>query len=318
MIKSNHQKTLNKNKKVAMIIVTWKGMKWINKCLQSIRNSDYPATIFIVDNNSPDGTPSFIEQNFPEVKLTRSDRNLGFGKANNVAIRQALDAGFDYFFLLNQDAYIEPNTISELINVAEEGDYGIISPIHMNGDASHIDFYFRDYVLGQCAKYLDSTILSNNPITTFSSTAIPAAAWFLPRKTILEIGGFEPLFYHYGEDDNYCSRVQYHKQSIVFTLKARIRHDREDTVGNKKAYNKTLNYRHLLINSMNINHPAGYIIQKTIRQFYDDLGLWVMYLLTGKWHMLHNFFWDYCKLLGKIRTIKNNRRENKKIQTNWI
>lgn len=312
----NNQKVVNK--KVAVIIITWKGMKWIKKCLQSIRNSDYPATVFIIDNNSLDKTPDFIEKEFPEVILTRSNKNLGFGKANNIAIRQALDAGYDFFFLLNQDAYIESNTISELIHVAENGEYGIISPIHMNGNASHVDFYFRDHVLGHCAEYLDSTILPNNSITIFESTSIPAAAWFLPKKTILDIGGFEPLFYHYGEDDNYCSRVQYHKRSIVFTLKSRILHDREDTVGNKKVYNKELNYRHLLLNSMDINQSAKYIIQKIGRQFYDDLGLCIMYLLTGQWRMLHNFLWDYYRLLSKICIIKKNRKENKKLQANWI
>ena len=44
------------------------------------------------------------EKNYPEVRLTRSDKNLGFGKANNMAMKQALSEGFDYFFLLNQDA----------------------------------------------------------------------------------------------------------------------------------------------------------------------------------------------------------------------
>lgn len=50
------------NKKVAIIIVTWKGMKWIGTCLNSIRNSLYPATVFIIDNNSPDETPDYIEK----------------------------------------------------------------------------------------------------------------------------------------------------------------------------------------------------------------------------------------------------------------
>ena len=44
-------------KKVAIIIVTWKGMKWINTCLASVRQSNYPAIVFLVDNNSPDETP---------------------------------------------------------------------------------------------------------------------------------------------------------------------------------------------------------------------------------------------------------------------
>ncbi|MEQ2515301.1 glycosyltransferase family 2 protein [Bacteroides zhangwenhongii] len=306
------------NKKVAIIIVTWKGMKWIDTCLNSIRNSLYPATVFVIDNNSPDETPDYIEKNFPEVELTRSDKNLGFGKANNLAIRQAMDAGFDYFFLLNQDAYLQPDTINCLLREGSDGDYGIISPIHLNGDATAVDFYFRDFVLAQCPDYLDATQVGFNGRIVFESEFIPAAAWLLPRKTVEEIGGFDPLFYHYGEDDNYCSRVRYHQRKIVFITNARVQHDRVGTIGNKKIYNKKLFFRNLLIASMDQTKSASFIIQKIGRQFYDDFGLWFMYLFMGKWSMLHNFIEDYFRLFCKVKQIKKDRKANKILQANWL
>lgn len=297
-------------KKVSIIIVTWKGMKWIEKCLNSIRQSNYPATVFLIDNNSPDKTPDFIEQNFSEVKITRSNRNLGFGKANNIAIKQALSEGYDYFFLLNQDAYLQPDTIENLIRVAENGEYGIISPIHLNGDGSKVDFYFRDFVIGQCPEFINQSVTGGN-CTIFESEFIPAAGWFLPRKTIEEIGGFDSLFYHYGEDDNFCQRCRYHQRKIVFTTNAFIRHDREATVGNQAMYNHKLAYRHLIQDAANILYTRGYIIQKTGRQFYDEIGLFFMYLCTGKWKLIHNFIWDYIKLILKIPAINKSRAYNK-------
>ena len=126
-------------KKVAIIIVTWNGMKWIDKCLSSIRQSCLPVTVFLVDNNSTDGTQSYISKNYSEVKLTLSNKNLGFGKANNIAIQQAFEDGFDYYFLLNQDAYIKPDTIDKLLEVEETEKYAIVSPIHLNGDGSLVD-----------------------------------------------------------------------------------------------------------------------------------------------------------------------------------
>lgn len=299
-------------KKVSIIIVTWKGMKWIEKCLNSIRQSNYPATVFIIDNNSPDETPDFIEQNFSEVKITRSNRNLGFGKANNIAIEQAFSEGYDYFFLLNQDAYLLPDTIENLIKVAENGEYGIVSPIHLNGDGSKVDFYFRDFVIGQCPDFIDQSVTGGNH-TIFESDFIPAAGWLLPRKTIKEIGGFDSLFYHYGEDDNFCQRCRYHKRKIVFTTNAFIRHDREATVGNQSMYNHKLAYRHLIQDAANILYTEGYIIQKIGRQFYDEIGLFLMYLLTGKWKMLHNFLADFFKLLYKMPAIRRSRKLNKTI-----
>ena len=300
--------------KVAIIIVTWKGMRWIEKCLNSIRQSTHPATVFMVDNNSPDETPNFVESNFPEVKMTRSDENLGFGKANNMAIEQALMEGTDYFFLLNQDAYLTPNAITNLIKVAENGDYGIIAPIHLNGTGDGVDYYFRDFVLGKCPAYLSQSIVGGEQ-TLFESKFIPAAGWFLPRKTVEEIGGFDSLFYHYGEDDNYCQRCRYHQRKIVFTTTAFILHDRESTVGNQAMYNHELAYRHLIQDAANILHGKGFISQKIGRQFYDEIGLFFMYLVTGKWKMLHNFPVDYLKLLGKLFSIRRSRKLNKSLHS---
>lgn len=297
-------------KKIAVIIVTWNGMKWIDNCLSSIRQSNYPVTVFVVDNKSTDGTPNYIEKNYPEVRLMRSNENLGFGKANNVAIQQAFEESFDYYFLLNQDAYIKEDTVSNLLSVAETGEYAIVSPIHLNGDGSQVDPYFREFVLGQNQDYLNCSIIGGNK-SVFYSSFIPAAAWFLPRKTIEEIGGFDSLFYHYGEDDNYCQRCNYHHRKIVFTLDSFVYHDRTATVGNQKMYNHKLFYRHLLQDAANVQNSKGYIIQKLGRQFYDEIGLWLMYFLTGKWKMLHNFVGDYVKLLCHLPRINQSRKCNK-------
>lgn len=299
-------------KKVAIIIVTWNGMKWIDKCLSSTKQSSYPVTVFLVDNNSTDGTPEFIESKYPDVKLTRSKDNLGFGRANNIAIHQALQENYDYFFLLNQDAYIQQDTVKELMSVASAGDYAIISPIHLNGDASNVDPYFRDFVLAKCPDYLKHSILKDEQ-TLFESEFIPAAAWFLPRKTIDEIGGFDSLFYHYGEDDNFCQRCLFHNRKIVFTTSAFVQHDRMATVGNKKMYNYKLFYRHLIQDAANILYGRGFIIQKLGRQFYDEVGLFFMYLFTGKWGALHNFVGDYIRLFANLSKINRSRALNKQL-----
>lgn len=299
-------------KKVAMIIVTWNGMKWIEKCLKSIEASEYSASVFLVDNDSSDGTPDFIEKKFPKVRLTRSKENLGFGLANNMAIHQAYSEGFDYFFLLNQDAYLHQDTITQLLHVAENEEAAIISPVHLNGDGTQVDPFFRTFVLGQCEEYLDQSMVGGGKVV-FESAFIPAAAWFLPRKSIEEIGGFDSLFYHYGEDDNYCQRCIYHQRKIIFTTEAHVNHDRMATVGNQVMYNHKLFYRHLLQDAADITKGKGFIIQKLGRQFYDEIGLWVMYLVTGNWKMLHNFIGDYIKLFGNLPRISKSRTINKQL-----
>jgi GT2 family glycosyltransferase len=106
--------------KIFVIIVTYKGHLWYERCFKSLRDSELPVQIIVIDNASNDGTVEYIRAHFPDIHLIESKENLGFGRANNLGMRYALDNGADYVFLLNQDAWIEPNTIGELVRIAEK------------------------------------------------------------------------------------------------------------------------------------------------------------------------------------------------------
>ena len=90
--------------KILTIIVTYNGMKWLDRCLGSLRESSLKTDVVAVDNGSTDGTPEYIAANFPEVQLHCTGENLGFGRANNVGLQKAVAEGYDYVYLLNQDA----------------------------------------------------------------------------------------------------------------------------------------------------------------------------------------------------------------------
>ena len=93
------------------IIVTHNGMRWADRCFGSLRTSTLPVSTIVIDNASTDGIADHLESHFPEVELIKSTENLGFAKANNIGILKAYNAGADFVMLLNQDAWIEPNTL---------------------------------------------------------------------------------------------------------------------------------------------------------------------------------------------------------------
>ena len=95
---------------ISVVIVTFNGSFWIEKNLSQLLNSAIPVDIIVVDNASTDATISLIEK-FPSVTLIKSKVNLGFGKANNLGIKHALNNGAEAVFLLNQDTWIYENTI---------------------------------------------------------------------------------------------------------------------------------------------------------------------------------------------------------------
>ena len=69
--------------KIFSIIVTYNGMRWYDRCLGSLRNSELPVETIVIDNASSDDSVNYIKANFPEVHLIESNENLGFAKANN-------------------------------------------------------------------------------------------------------------------------------------------------------------------------------------------------------------------------------------------
>lgn len=211
------------NAKVIVVIVTYNGMQWLDKCLSSCIGYE----VVVVDNNSNDGTVNFIKKKYPKVKLFCQETNLGFGQANNIGISYAVNKGADYVFLLNQDAYLGEKTIEKLIEVHSfNQEFAILSPIHLNGQGLHFDDKFFKYLVKSKSFVLDA--LNGSLKKVYGLPFVNAAAWLLPTTTLKVIGGFDPVFFHYGEDDNYCQRVVYHGFMIGVAPHVNIFHDREN------------------------------------------------------------------------------------------
>lgn len=218
-------------------------MKWLPECLESTR----PFPLIVVDNCSSDGTQEYIKFNYPEVILLEQEENLGFGKANNIGISYALKRGADFVFLLNQDAFLQPETINVLLKVSQENPhYGILSPIHMSKSGKKLEPVFS-YYLKKNDKLISDLLLNHSLNVLYDYNMINAAGWLLPARTLKIVGGFHPMFFLYGEDDNYCQRVLYHNLKIGVCLKAFIRHDSGNSYhtvlkkGSKIYFEKFLN-----------------------------------------------------------------------------
>lgn len=208
--------------KVATIIVTYNGSRWIERCLKHLAASTYPGKVILVDNASTDHTVSLIQACMPEADLIQSTENLGFGSGNNLGIERALKLGVDYIFLLNQDAYVSPDCIEKLIqNMESHPAYGILSPLQLAPDGKTPDRSFKKYM--------------GKPRTElFPVRFVNAAAWMIPSKVFNTVGMFHPVFRHYGEDNHFCSRVQYHGFSTGVLMSATVIHDRAQQTENER------------------------------------------------------------------------------------
>jgi GT2 family glycosyltransferase len=221
--------SLNPVDPVAVVIVTYNGAPWIEACVRSVLASDQPVEIVVVDNCSTDNTPQILTEKFPSVRLIVNSINAGFGAANNIGLAAALKAGARFFFLLNQDTTVEPHTISTLVKAfnTNGAGFGVLSPIHRDSTGDSYDTGFRNYL----KKYLDTEDLpeaGTNPGQVTPIEFVNAAAWMIPESTLKTIGGFAPLFFHYGEDRDFSNRMKYFSLRLGIVGGAYIRHFRDD------------------------------------------------------------------------------------------
>lgn len=264
--------------KVVVIIVTYNGSKWLNSCLQSLEKSILPVSVIAIDNASSDNSVEILKQ-FSFVEVVESITNLGFGKANNIGMHKALEQNFDYYFLLNQDTWIESDTIHNLVAVALENEkFGIVSPMHFSPDEISLDANFEMYwkrKTNSISEFVDEVPFVN------------AAAWLLSKKVIEKVGYFEPLFNHYGEDRNYADRVCYHGFKIVVIKNSKIYHDRTVTRNFQKDI-KQSKYK-MLAEVLNVNH--NYIVG-LMKAFRNVIGLPKYFAKYYSFSKVFAMFWQ--------------------------
>ncbi len=303
------------NKNIFVIIVTYKGQLWYDRCFTSLRESEIPVHTVVIDNASNDGTVEYIRENYPEIHLIASETNLGFGQGNNKGMRYALDNGADYVFLLNQDAWIEPNTLKELVEIHKRNpQYGILSPMHLNADKTSIEKGLINYVAD--LKITDPAWINDLYFGTtkdiYNTNYVNAAAWLLPRKTLETIGGFDPIFFHYGEDDNYMQRVIYHGFKLGLCPQVKVVHDTERRVISK-VYSDNDYKKCLLIDLANIN------TNKNLNSvFLHKSKKIILKCLKGNGKVAKAYVKDLIFMFVMKQKIKISRESNELERSNWL
>ncbi|HTD40551.1 MAG TPA: glycosyltransferase family 2 protein [Mucilaginibacter sp.] len=294
--------------KVYVVIVTYNGIKWIERCLHDVLLSDITLNLVLIDNGSTDGTKEFIKNNYPELDLIETSENLGFGKANNIGLKKALNSGADYAFLLNQDGYVEKDAIRKLIEFQiNHSEYGVLSPRQMNGDGSANDKKFEDIVL---SKKCIINSFEDSGTTIHNVYFVMAAFWLISAECLRKVGLFDPIFYHYGEDGDYLSRVRYHGFKIGVVMNSIGYHDRQSRVVPDIQQLKSF-YSSQLASLTNINRTFAFCFGK-VTYFY--LKFSIRYISKLKFTLLKENTRFFFNLLSKTRQILESRNNNKQVR----
>lgn len=302
--------------KIYVIVVSFKGHLWYERCFTSLRDSEYPVQTIVIDNASNDGTVEYIREYFPEIYLIESKENLGFGRANNIGMRYALDNGCDYVFLLNQDAWIEPNTIGELVRIAEKyPNYGLLGPVQVNKEKTKVLNGVIQFLINpdNVNHKLFSDLILGSVEDVYPVAEINAAAWLLPKKTLENIGGFDPIFLHYGEDWNYLSRVLYHGLKVGLVPHVQVVHDCKDRVEQKKGYSATFD-KWLLQRATDLLYPDNHPIQMI--KYYRKQAIIKLLTLHKQTFVENSNAYRYLRY--NLKKILASRKQNYKKERSWL
>ncbi|MCB0805402.1 MAG: glycosyltransferase [Bacteroidales bacterium] len=208
--------------KLSVVIVNYNVRYFLEQCLHSVRKSveGLEAEVFVVDNNSVDGSQSMLKEKFPEVKLIANDENVGFSKANNQAIKIASG---NYVVLLNPDTVVEDDTFRKVVEFMDaHPDAGGLGVKMVDGKGRFLPESKRGLPTPDVAFYKIFGLARLFPKSkTFGryhlgyldndevhEVEILSGAFMVLRSSVLEkIGLLDETFFMYGEDIDLSYRI---------------------------------------------------------------------------------------------------------------
>lgn len=208
--------------KLSIVIVNYNVEYFLEQCLYSVYNAlkTVEAEVFVVDNNSFDGSCEMVKQKFPQVILIENKINLGFSKANNQAMRLAKG---EYILLLNPDTVVEEPTFEKTVkfmdshpNAGGLGVYmidgkGNFLPESKRGLPTPWVAFYKIFGLSKIFKHskkFNRYHLGNLPENEVNEIEILSGAFMLMRKETLDkIGLLDEQFFMYGEDIDLSYRI---------------------------------------------------------------------------------------------------------------
>ncbi len=207
---------------LSIIVVSYNTREVLRHCLQSVmeESKNFTAEIIVVDNASTDGSPEMIRAEFPEVLLLRSEVNLGFGAANNLALESARGR---YFVLLNSDAFFTSGALGLAIrHMDETPDCGLGGARLVGRDGSaqpssrcfHTVLNDALVLSGLASRYPKSRFFGRFD-RTWADPNLPACVDWVPGafcivrpEALRRVGLFDPAFFLYYEEVDLCLRLK--------------------------------------------------------------------------------------------------------------
>lgn len=236
-------------RRVAIIVLSWNGLRDTARCLESLGRLDAPGgaeiTVWVVDNASTDGSIEKLPQQFSWARYIRNDSNLRYAGGNNVGIKAALEDGAGFIMLLNNDTEVDPALVGDLLADADANPgAGLFAPLILDaggrvwfggGGVSRALGFTWHRRLGQSPPPRDRPSETTGYVT--------GCCLFARRQVFERTGPLDEGFYLYAEDTDLSLRARDAGFECRLVPRARVVHYVSSSSGGAvnpfKAYQRT-------------------------------------------------------------------------------
>ncbi len=249
-------------KDLSVIIVNYNVSYFLEQCLLSVRRAvaGLEVEVFVVDNNSVDGSAEMVRRRFPEVILHANQENLGFSKANNQAMRLATGK---YVLLLNPDTIVEEDTFQKCFQYMEDHPAaGALGVKMMDGAGKFLPESKRGMptpwvafckVFGLSALFPKSGLFNRYHLGHLSSEEthevdiLAGAFMFMRAEALQKVGLLDETFFMYGEDVDLSYRIQQGGYHVIYFPETRIIHYKGESTRKTSVNYVFMFYRAMIV-----------------------------------------------------------------------
>jgi hypothetical protein len=294
--------------KVAIIIINYNGLQYLPDCLNSLASLTYPREdfkVFFGDNASSDTSVEYVKNNFPQIEVSVNEKNLGFAAANNLLMEKALNSGFDYIFLLNQDTICQPDVLDILISEMEKDlSAGSIQPRLMlwpeknkiNSLGNSLHYLGFGFSAGGYQEFDGSSELRE---TAYAS----GAAVIYRSQALKKTGLFDPDFFMYHEDMDLGWKLRLCGYKNMVALNAVIYHKYSFSKSMKKYYFMERNRFICLLE----NYDLFTFLLISPALLAMEMGLLVFSFINGFWREKLKVYAYFFKIKNWQKIIVNRK-----------
>ena len=227
---------------LSVIIVNYNARGYLENCLESLFENTRlrPIEVWVVDNASSDGSVEMLRERFPQVQVIESNENLGFGAANNEAMRRA---GGRYKLLLNNDTIVHPDAIDTMVRIiSERPRVGVLGPLLRNEDGTvqisygnRVSFFSELSQKRLSARYQAGHPKARKVVESRSREEahpdwVTGACMMLQAELPEEVRFFDENFFMYLEDVDLCERIRQYGFQVLYSPEAELTHLRGKSV----------------------------------------------------------------------------------------